>query len=90
MDHSQIHARAQHINTRLSRAPQARLGDAGAQRRCRYIKRLCGAPDSEARWGAFLARIERQFDIDRDVVDRALDDALEADPRALALLGAAR
>jgi hypothetical protein len=57
-----------------------------AARRLRYIRRIEGAPDAEGRWNAFLSRLARQFDIDDDAIDRALDAIVDAPADALALL----
>jgi hypothetical protein len=70
-----------------ARARQHVAADNRAARRRRYIRRIGNAPDSEERWAAFLARLGQHLDIDREI-DAALDAAVAADPRALALLDA--
>jgi hypothetical protein len=60
------------------------------ERRFRYAARLSSAPDAAPRLVALFARIERQYGIDRDDMDRVLDAAIAADPRAIAFLAAAR
>ena len=66
-------------------APARQFPTNRGARRFRLIGRLCGAPDADTRWAVLLAHLEKQFDIEPDVMDRALGGIIEA-PTARILL----
>jgi hypothetical protein len=59
---------------------------ASTNRAARLVKRVFDTPDADMRCAALLARLEVQFDIDPDELDRALGKVIDLTAQQVGLL----